>query len=905
MTQRFHRFLPEPRELHKALWLGTVLLSITSSYTLVKIARDALFLSRLPAQSLPFVYLMVGVLTLAVTWVFGRLTYRFSPLKTLASSTAVAAAVLVAFAFAFQTRLSWMPMAFYVWVNVYGLILTSQFWVFTNSVSDPREAKRIFGIIGGGGILGGLVAGLVAARFGNTVSLEWLALAGAALLAAMVVALLLAVRGGSVERTDEPPAESEAPPSIVRVPYVRWLALATFCSVVVTGLIDYQFKVVVQAIHPDAPGLASFFGRFFIAVNVAALLLQLLGTRWLLHRFGAVPAAAVMPIGLAVGAAATLVAPGFRSVMFTRLWDQMLRFSLNKSTTELFYFPMDPGVRRRAKAFIEAGIERFGDAIAGLLILGAAWFLDTRPITLSGIVLVLICFWLIAWLALRGGYVRELGRTLRRMNQGLLHETVSLRERNVLKELVRALDSRYERVVLQALEMLEEVAPTLIEPRLPRLLEHPSAAVKAKALELAGRNPTAQAREAVSELLQDPDPMVRLKALCARGAMDPAALAALDGFVESPEPELRAMALACLVQHAPDTDLPRLRGLLESRLRSSSSADRLAAAEALGARRYMATLHDLLPPCLEDPEVTVRSAALRSMGRAQWRDQVPTLIKAFGAVETEAAARAGLLAFGPSVATLLGDAIGDPRTPIEVRRAIPPVLREIPTVEAVAALFRVRDRSDPQLGYRVLKAANRIRLLNRELEFPAEQVSQDLDQDVRDFLLAEIHVGAQGEPADEADRFLVRVLRERRDQAFNRAFRRLALLYPPNSMFAAYHGVLSSNSRVRGSAVEYVESSLSAEHRALIDPLLSDAPVEERIQLTATRFGLAPLNRDASMAALLESEDAWLRTAALYVVGRHRERQMLARVEASLQATDAWVRETAGWARVELLGARA
>ena len=102
---------------------------------------------------------------------------------------------------------------------------------------------------------------------------------------------------------------------LVRVPYVRWLAVATLCSVIVTGLLDYQFKIVVQQVYPGASELTSFFGRFYIAINVMALLLQLIGTRWLLQQLGAGSAAAVLPIGLAVGAGATLAVPGFAMVL--------------------------------------------------------------------------------------------------------------------------------------------------------------------------------------------------------------------------------------------------------------------------------------------------------------------------------------------------------------------------------------------------------------------------------------------------------------------------------------------------------------------------------------------------------------------------------------------------------------
>ena len=82
----------DARELRTALWLGAALMTVTSSYTLVKTARDSLFLSTLPATWLPWVYILVGIVTLAVSLLFGRLTQWLSPRQSLVGSVLAAAA---------------------------------------------------------------------------------------------------------------------------------------------------------------------------------------------------------------------------------------------------------------------------------------------------------------------------------------------------------------------------------------------------------------------------------------------------------------------------------------------------------------------------------------------------------------------------------------------------------------------------------------------------------------------------------------------------------------------------------------------------------------------------------------------------------------------------------------------
>jgi len=901
----------DARELQTALWLGAALLTVTSSYTLVKTVRDSLFLSMLPATSLPWVYIMVGIATLAVSVLFGQLTQWLSPRQSLVGSVLAAATGLFLSIFVVWDSYTWMPAIFYLYVNAYGLIVVSQFWLYTNSRSDPRAMKRMSGVVGAGAILGGLVGGVLASTLGGWVPLRWLTAMGAGLLMLSLPMLSLAMRERDGRRTDEqetPMAEASVP--LARVPYVRWLAIATLCSVIVTGLLDYQFKIAVQQLYPDSAQLASFFGRFYIGINVFALLLQLLGTRWLLQRLGAGSAAAVLPIGLAFGAGATLAVPGFATVVGAKAWDQTFRFSLNKAAVELLFFPLQPGIKRRAKAVIEAGIERVGDALAGILLLAAGLTFDTTGSALAALILALVGVWLIACVRLRSGYVRELGRTLGRLTLHPERERVSLRELGILKETVRMLESPYERVVLQAIGLLEENAPRLLDPRVSKLLAHASPRVRARALKHAASNPLLADQLHITEFVNDPDPIVRLTALrvrCASGGGRP--LTALDDYLASENLELRTAALACVVEQVREDELPRVRTLIERMLSQGTDADRTAIAEILGARPAATNLDQLLAPLLEDDDIKVRCAALRSAGYAGLLDHVPTLIRALGATETEAAARAGLIALGDRALDKLSDSLVDEQVPIEVRRAIPRVLGNLPTQRVVEALFRVREREDVTLSYRILKAANHIRSANQDLVFPADLIEDDLQYDVGEFLEAELHADSQAQRADSerrtddgdrAEQFLALVLRERMAQAFNRVFRRLGLLYAPRPMFSAYLATLSESTRVRANAAEYIERALSPSLRDLVLPLLPGAPRGERLELADKRYALRQLSAHESLVFLIDSDDLWLRTCALYVVGSRRQRSLLSRVEANLESTDARVSETAAWARLAL-----
>ena len=62
-------------------------------------------------------------------------------------------------------------MLIYIWVGVLSVLAPAQVWTLANFVLTTREAKRTFGLIGSGAILGWIVGGfatrLAVGRFGT------------------------------------------------------------------------------------------------------------------------------------------------------------------------------------------------------------------------------------------------------------------------------------------------------------------------------------------------------------------------------------------------------------------------------------------------------------------------------------------------------------------------------------------------------------------------------------------------------------------------------------------------------------------------------------------------------------------------------------------------------------------
>src|SRR6185295_14294535 len=145
---------------------------IISSYGMARSARDSLFLDQFKAVQLPYADIGVAALIGFIVAAYIRLGHRMS-LRNLQVGTLILFAMsYFGFWWALHTAQSiWISPTLYIWVGIYGVIAVTQVWTMANFVWTTREAKRLFGILGSGGIAGAIAGGFLtkwmAPKFGT------------------------------------------------------------------------------------------------------------------------------------------------------------------------------------------------------------------------------------------------------------------------------------------------------------------------------------------------------------------------------------------------------------------------------------------------------------------------------------------------------------------------------------------------------------------------------------------------------------------------------------------------------------------------------------------------------------------------------------------------------------------
>ncbi len=899
---------------------------VVAAFLLAKPIRNSLFLAQHGPYALVYAYAAVPLVLSLFVPVYSRLTARLGSRIVTIGTLVVFSSNAVMFWFAFHAQragepargtIGWLlPGMFYVWVNCFGVIAPVQAWTFTSALFDTRQARRLFGVIGAGASVGAIGAGLLA-RFlvgpvGGTVNMM-LVLAALILVAAGLVAIG-AVRlrrpgpPGPPRRTAHPFSESLA--LIGRSPYLRLLSALVFLVAVSTQWTAFQLSLVANArFGGRVDALTEFFGTFNFVLGATALVVQLAVARPLLRRFGAAVAILLLPLMLGAGSAVILLLPMFWPVLVTNALDQGFRFSLDKSAYELLYLPLAPGQRGPVKSTIDIVVSRAADAV-GAVLLGCATggFLMFSGLGLglrgtAAVNLALIATWIAVASRLRAEYVRTIQDSIHRHRVAAEHD-VPDEPGGPAAALAAALATGNAPEIRGALAALEGRATGELRAGLLGLLDHEEAEIRRRALALLAASRDRTIAADATRLLRDPDLNVRTEALLfvtrELGA-DP--IAQLQEMGDFEDFSIRAGLAAFLASPGPSQNLEAARVILEAMARSPGEPgqpDRRQAARVLALAPD--AFPDILTALMDDPDEAVAREGVLAAGGGS-HAFVPLLLAALSRPELSGNAAASLARHGDPVVSSIDVLLHEPGGSLAVKRELPGVLVRIGTPRALQVLVDGLLQPDAMLRHRVVASVNKLHQAHPEVPIDRQLIELLLAAEIAGHYRSYQVLGPLGARL-EADDVTLRALRQTMDQELERIFRLMSLLFAGPGLHDAYVGIRSASPLVRANALEFLDNVLPPDLRRVLVPLLdSQVSIETRIALADRLVGARLETAEQAVATLLGSEDAWLRSCAVYAVGALQLGGLEPELRRFEAASDPVVRDAARAARQRLVGA--
>src|SRR6478735_3615006 len=519
------------------------LFALIASHALLETGRDALFLAKIPASRLPLMFLAIALLSIGVVKLNARATSRLSARHGLSVLTSAAALVTLGF-FGLAQRLgNWGLYALYVWSGLLATLVLAHFWDLVAERFTITQAKRLYGFIGAGSVLGAIAGSGAASLLARAMHPERLLLAAAIGLAiAALIPLLFAEQVSSPRASEEAPRLSDTVAYVFQDPYAQRVVLALFLATVCLTISDFVFKSSVAALVPKAE-LGAFLGSVYFATNLLSLLCQVGLVGWLLRRFSLGAALSVLPALLLLCGLGVAVTGALAAVIALKAADGSLRYSLHRTTAELLILPFGDDGRQRVKTFVDLVGQRGGQVFASLAILGfAAANAPTRVVAVGLVVLASV--WLAYALALRGPYLAVFRARLKASRASQLEHFPELDVAS-LETLLASFESPNDREVLAALNVLEREHKTHLVPAL--LLHHPAEPVVLQVLNLLTRSGRKAAVPTVNRITEHPSPRVRAAAFAALAVLQPNPEQLRKQLRVEPAEEVRATLLVNLL----------------------------------------------------------------------------------------------------------------------------------------------------------------------------------------------------------------------------------------------------------------------------------------------------------------------------------------------------------------------
>jgi ATP/ADP translocase/HEAT repeat protein/CRP-like cAMP-binding protein len=892
------------------------LLAMTA-YNILKPITRSKFITDLGADNLPYVLIgaavMIGFLMAGYSRLMAVMPKRWGlPIVQLAL-----AGILVGFWFLFQTGAEWASVAFYFLGLLLGILLISQFWTLANVVYDARQAKRIFGFIGGGAPLGGILGSFILTQYARTIGTTNLLILSAATLAvaALVAAIIIGrehKQAVDLASDEENVSSGEALRLLRNSRHLQIIAMVISFAAIGAAIIEQQLNMAAEGANTRSAtdAITVFLGKVQLWTSAIGFIIQVSLTSRI-HRFlGIGFALLLLPVGLGTSALVMLFNRSLWAPGFARVLDQSMRYTVDKTTREILFLPLPSDVKYQAKPFVDVTVDRFAKGISAalLLVLIKPWGFELDWQRLSYASLAVTALWIVMALRAKREYLASFRRSIERRELETVAQPLVAADLTTIETLVEELAHPDERRVLYAIDVLESLDKRNLVT--PLLLRHDSPAVRARALGAIGRLAPEAARRwrtSIERLLTDTDPDVRAAAVGALAAVRGEQAADLvRPFLTDTNPRLVVTAATTLANSAVAADARAAEAALSAVIADTRPDAARARRDVAAALRGIANpdFRHLLIPLLYDSDPSVAEEAMRSVGAMGSSEFIflPTLVALLRNRRLKAAARDVLVAYGPDALEPLAHFLADPEEDPWVRRHLPAAIARIGTPRAVEILVKTLDDPAGFVRYKAIQALERLRQEHVDLQFPREPVERLLIREARHYfaaITAHDHLFGPRRPAAPEDTPLIAsALEEKSQRTLDRMYRLLSLLYSWKDVDAVRWALERGDARAKSSASEYLDNVLTGAVRRTVMPALEPLPRDEKLRRGYVILRSRPRSTEETLLELINDEDQVIAACAIDYVRISKEWSLTDDIEhvlAHRDVRDWYVFESASW----------
>ena len=351
---------------------------ISSDYAIIRPASNAIFLTAYGASAFPYAWLATVPLNLLIVALYNKYLPRLGCFKMFAS-TSILVVTTNGFCAFFLNQISWLPFVFYLWKEIYIMLMFQQIWSVIHSTISFGKAKYLYGFFFGFGALGATLGSVLPGFFAVKLGSESLLLATLPIYFLLSICYYFALKqtkeGVGMKLDDEKQKTTlnaffHGMKLIGSSSYLTFILLIVVLMQLSSTLVDFQFNTILEKTILQKDLRTEYTGKILGCVHAATISLQLFGSFLLIHYLGIKRSHLLIPFLLCLNSIAFVFFPIFGVISFAYISIKSCDFSLFGIIKEVLYIPLKPDEKFRAKAVIDVFAYRSSKALASALILG-------------------------------------------------------------------------------------------------------------------------------------------------------------------------------------------------------------------------------------------------------------------------------------------------------------------------------------------------------------------------------------------------------------------------------------------------------------------------------------------------------------------------------------------------------
>ncbi|MBJ96729.1 MULTISPECIES: Npt1/Npt2 family nucleotide transporter [Mesonia] len=899
-------------ELGVSLLMQLYIFLIITTLLIVKPTVNALFLSELTSQSLPYAFLLVALVAMGSSYFYNKALKRFSLLRIITFTLIISALVFISLKVLLSLHYfsTWLLYFYYVWVAIYAVLATSQFWILANLVYNIREAKRLFGFIGAGAISGGILGGYLTNLLAPIIGNDDLMIIGAILVIGCIPLLHIIWRKrvkslGVFRQQQRTYASNESSfKLILESKHLTYIAGIIGVGVLVAKLVDYQYSDMASKAIPDSDELASFFGFWFSTFNASSLVIQLFLTRKIVGVWGTASTLLVLPLGIGLAAILFIVFPELWVVVLLKAVDGSLKQSINKAAQELLVLPVPTEIKNKTKSFIDVVVDSVATGIAGCLLIFVVRGLDFEAYQVSILILVFISIWFFFIYKVRKTYFHSFRDNLVSFRNKSQLDKKKQKSKSVSTKatIIKVLETGEDSEILFMLNKVNDVSDKRLRSLIIKLLDHPSSEIKAAAISNLYLLDKGTAAEKVEKLIHTKDDEVVLAAMrYLLTHTDINDLQVFDSYLNHENPYISSAALLCLAIESRDNKKLALRYNLELRLEKKIEDVNLPSEdhrieetiELIQAIGYAENpkFYSFITAHFNNKNEEVISAAIKAAGISSSAIFLNDLLDFLQKKNFREESIKALKNYGHAIIKELIFKLNFDHISSNSKQFIPEIIGGFGGQQAVDGLFKLLRNKDLVVRLEAARVLNKLKTSNTTLKFSKKSVVRLILQECKLYhktlsamqIQKQIFIRYEDTLTNDKDleeysarNSLIEILEKRLDHGLEQIFTLLGLRYQQKDIEIAYHGILSDKQDIRANAIEFLDNLLHPNLKEALLPLVENTMVMSH---ETDRDDLVIPTEKHCFEMLLKGKDLKIKLAVLYLIAQLEDKSYISLVK--------------------------